>query len=138
MLQLRVGAALTAILRLLLLTFVWGTTFAVLFNLNVAQVNRSVGSELILAALLLMIPSAFVLSNRILKLRISPGEPVSTRDSLSTRELLAILNEEDLDDLRGEIRESLRFRIQRLSDSGGNSFEDLLAEVGPKRKRGSQ
>ena len=55
--------------------------------------------------------------------------------SLSTRDLMALLDEEDLDDLRAEVRETLRSRIQRLSADDVDSFEDLLADSG-KRKRG--
>ncbi len=138
MLQLRLGSVLLAILRLFLLAFVWITTFAVLVNLNLALVNRSLDASVFLAAILLMIPSALIVSSQISRLRIGLGEAISMKGSLSTRDLLTILNEEDLDDLRGEIREGLRSRIHRLSDAGPDSFEALLAEAGPKRKRGGQ
>jgi len=138
MLQQRVGSVLSALVRLFLLVFVWGATFTVLINLNLGLGSHSVNSEVFVVALLLMIPSAFVVTNQILKLRIRLSESAPAMESLSTRDLLAILNEEDLDDLRGEIRESLRSRIQRLSDAGPDSFESLLAEAGPKRKRSSQ
>lgn len=138
MLEVRIGTLIATILRLLALTFVWGTTFAVLFNLNAAHVSRSAGTELVLAALILMIPSAFIVSTRIIKLQQSSTRPSRRADVLSNRELLALLDEDDLNDLRGEIREGLRSRIQRLSDSGPDSFESLLAEAGSKRKRGGR
>jgi hypothetical protein len=61
--------------------------------------------------------------------------PVVPPQALSTRDLMALLDEDDLDDLRAEVRETLRGRIQRLSVDDVDSFEDLLAEGG-KRKRG--
>lgn len=61
--------------------------------------------------------------------------PVVPPQSLSTRDLMALLDEDDLDDLRAEVRETLRGRIQRLSVDDVDSFEDLLADGG-KRKRG--
>lgn len=61
--------------------------------------------------------------------------PQTAPQSLSTRDLMALLDEDDLDDLRAEVRETLRSRIQRLSVDDVDSFEDLLADGG-KRKRG--
>lgn len=90
----------------------------------------------------LVSPIAFILSHFILQRKfIAFDEPPARAlpppprvDALSTRDLLALLDEDDLDDLRAEVRESLRSRIHRLSGDDADTFEDLLLENG-KRKR---
>ena len=58
-------------------------------------------------------------------------------DSISTRDLLAILSDDDLDDLRAEAREVLRARIQRIDndDSEEVSFDELLATPERRKRR---
>jgi hypothetical protein len=94
----------------------------------------------------LVLPVALLLSHFIMQRKLlvqdAPVQSVKTivppqtaPQSLSTRDLMALLDEDDLDDLRAEVRETLRSRIQRLSADDVDSFEDLLADTG-KRKRG--
>ena len=54
-------------------------------------------------------------------------------ESLRLRDMIALLDEDDLDDLRAEVRETLRERIHRLSADETETFEALLSDS--KRKR---
>lgn len=103
------------------------------------------GALFILGWLFLVLPVALLLSHFIMQRKLlvqdAPVQsvkaiipPQTAPQSLSTRDLMALLDEDDLDDLRAEVRETLRSRIQRLSADDVDSFEDLLAEGG-KRKR---
>jgi hypothetical protein len=94
----------------------------------------------------LIFPVALLLSHFIMQRKLLVQEPpvqtmkaksapVVPPQTLSTRDLMALLDEDDLDDLRAEVRETLRSRIQRLSVDDVDSFEDLLGDTG-KRKRG--
>jgi hypothetical protein len=132
------------LLRSFAAVFVWGVTIAVLHNLNLASVNGPITKELVWAAFVMMVPSAIIVSNRIMRMQLVEDAPrqlhVQTQqrtaaDSLSTRDLMALLSDDDLADLRGEMRESLRARIRRLSEEEPESFGDLLAEASAKRKR---
>ncbi len=51
------------------------------------------------------------------------------------REMLHLLNEDDLDDLRAELREALRSRIRGLTGQPEfESFEHLLSEPEPRQR----
>ncbi|MBK9125699.1 MAG: hypothetical protein IPM16_21595 [Chloroflexi bacterium] len=51
------------------------------------------------------------------------------------REMLHLLNENDLDDLRAELREAMRARIRNLTGQPEfESFEHLLAEPEPRQR----
>jgi hypothetical protein len=54
-------------------------------------------------------------------------------EALRLRDMIALLDEDDLDDLRAEVRETLRERIHRLSADESETFEELLSDS--KRKR---
>ena len=47
--------------------------------------------------------------------------------------MIALLYEDDLDDLRAEVRDGLRHRIRNLTADESETFEELLSD--PKRKR---
>lgn len=94
----------------------------------------------------LVLPVALLLSHFIMQRKLLVQEtPVQSRKTksaaraapaaLATRDLLALLDADDLEDLRAEARETLRSRIQRLSEDEVASFEELL-DGGGKRKRG--
>jgi hypothetical protein len=56
-------------------------------------------------------------------------------EALRLKDMIALLDEDDLDDLRAEVREGLRDRIRNLTADESESFEELLSD--PKRKRRS-
>lgn len=61
---------------------------------------------------------------------------INAAKQLSIHDMMALLDEDDLDDLRDEARESLRAQIRRLSsDVDVESFETLMSETRLKRKR---
>jgi hypothetical protein len=64
-------------------------------------------------------------------------EPRKTKniepEGLRLRDMISLLDEDDLDDLRAEVRETLRERIHRLSADETETFEALLSDS--KRKR---
>jgi hypothetical protein len=59
-------------------------------------------------------------------------------EALRLRDMISLLDEDDLDDLRAEVREGLRDRIRNLTADESETFEDLLADAGTKRKRGTR
>jgi hypothetical protein len=87
--------------------------------------------------------SGLVLTERILGLRVRLGhwgeahEQRKTAaiepETLRLRDMIALLDEDDLDDLRAEVREGLRDRIRNLTTDENESFEELLSDS--KRKR---
>jgi hypothetical protein len=61
------------------------------------------------------------------------GKTTIEPEALRLRDMIALLDEDDLDDLRAEVRETLRERIHRLSADESETFEELLSDS--KRKR---
>jgi len=130
--------------RLAALAFIWLAT-AFLLGPLAWGVGYSFSGLYALLVLFLIVPVALLLSHFIMQRKLLVQEPlvqaktqsapVVPPQTLSTRDLMALLDEDDLDDLRAEVRETLRSRIQRLSADDVDSFEDLLADGG-KRKRG--
>jgi hypothetical protein len=130
--------------RLAALAFIW-LTVAFLFGPVAWGVGFSFSGLYAFLVLFLIVPLALLLSHFIMQRKLLVQEPpaqtkmksapVVPPQTLSTRDLMALLDEDDLDDLRAEVRETLRSRIQRLSVDDVDSFEDLLADGG-KRKRG--
>ena len=59
--------------------------------------------------------------------------PAIEPESLRLRDMISLLDDDDLDDLRAEVRETLRERIHRLSADETETFEALLSDS--KRKR---
>lgn len=101
----------------------------------------------IFAAIIVLI-SGLLVSERVIRLRlgISFGQPkieprktaVVETEALRLRDMISLLDNDDLDDLRAEVREGLRDRIRNLTADESESFEDLLADAGTKRKRGAR
>lgn len=99
-------------------------------------------------AAIVVIISGIAVSERVIRLRlgVSFGQPKpETRkvaaiepEALRLRDMISLLDEDDLDDLRAEVREGLRDRIRNLTADESESFEDLLADAGTKRKRGTR
>ena len=129
--------------RLAALAFIWMATAFLIGPLSWG-LGVSYGFYIFLV-MFLVLPVALLLSHFIMQHKLlvqdAPVQSVKTivppqasAQSLSTRDLMALLDEDDLDDLRAEVRETLRSRIQRLSADDVDSFEDLLADTG-KRKR---
>lgn len=138
------------ILRTSAIAMVWLTAmFAV-----VVAVNRSTsgGSSFWLPVIVAAIAiAAAVFASRVIaraRVRIEFGleqkrVPASTElprknSDLSVgdlREMLHLLNEDDLDDLRAELREALRSRIRGLTGQPEfESFEHLLSEPEPRQR----
>ena len=130
--------------RLAALAFIW-LAAAFLLGPLAWGVGYGYNGFYIVLVLFLVLPLALLLSHFIMQRKLLVQEPpaqtkmksapVVPPQTLSTRDLMALLDEDDLDDLRAEVRETLRSRIQRLSVDDVDSFEDLLADGG-KRKRG--
>lgn len=131
--------------RLAALAFIW-LVVVFLFGPMGWGVGYGFSGLYALLVLFLIVPVALLLSHFIMQRKLlvqdAPAPsmktivpPQASAQSLSTRDLMALLDEDDLDDLRAEVRETLRSRIQRLSADDVDSFEDLLADTG-KRKRG--
>jgi hypothetical protein len=106
--------------------FTWGVTFVGFLILTVGFPIALLLSHFILQRKLLVADARQIQP---------PGMARQPVDNLSVRDLIALLDEDDLDDLRNEARETLRARIQRLSGDDAESFGDLLAG-GSKAKRG--
>jgi hypothetical protein len=130
-------------LRLAALAFIW---LATLYLVMPVGGFYGFGSFYGVIVLFLILPVALLLSHFIMQRKFlvqdppvqsvkAKSTPLAPPATLSTRDLMALLDEDDLDDLRAEVRETLRSRIQRLSTDDVDSFEDLLADTG-KRKRG--
>ena len=86
---------------------------------------------------------SLIASERILGLHLSIGlrdrnvaprkaEAVET-EALRLHDMIALLDDDDLDDLRAEVREGLRDRIRNLTADESETFEELLSDS--KRKR---
>ena len=128
--------------RLAALAFIW---LATLYLVMPVGGMYGFGSFYGFLVLFLVFPVALLISHFIMQRKFlvqdppvqtqAKSAPVVPPQTLSTRDLMALLDEDDLDDLRAEVRETLRGRIQRLSVDDVDSFEDLLADSG-KRKRG--
>lgn len=106
------------------------------------------GIAAMMTAVLLL--GGLALTERVMRLRVSfddgqmrvgfgERQPASRKtpaiepESLRMRDMIALLDEDDLDDLRAEVRETLRERIHRLSADETETFEALLSDS--KRKR---
>jgi hypothetical protein len=141
------------LLRLLVLALVW---LAVAVVIHFGWIGTGMGSSIVyrpgnegafafIAAFSVI--SGLVLSERVLGLRVrlgfrdeapAPRKAVIEPEALRLRDMISLLDEDDLDDLRAEVREGLRDRIRNLTADESESFEDLLADSGTKRKRGTR
>lgn len=135
-------SVIDTIVRLAALGFVWAAA-AYAVSPMVWGTMSPFGTMFII---FLVLPVALVLSHFVMQRKLlvadAPVVPPLTQahtrqpvDNLSVRDLIALLDEDDLDDLRHEARETLRARIQRLSGDDVESFGDLLTSGGSKRKR---
>jgi hypothetical protein len=144
------------VLRLFLLTVYWFGLWIIAHNYiaNGAQyIGRTgqwstpiPGLQVFLFAVLII--AGLAVSERVIRLRLGINfgqakiEPRKTAaiepEALRLRYMISLLGEDDLDDLRAEVREGLRDRIRNLTADESESFEDLLADAGTKRKRGAR
>ena len=130
---------INALVKLIPLAAVWFTAFFI-GAFAIGQFSDFFAQAYIAIALLI---GSLVVSERILGLQLNVGvrdknaaprkaatiEP----ETLRLRDMIALLDEDDLDDLRAEVRETLRERIHRLSADETETFEALLSDS--KRKR---
>jgi hypothetical protein len=139
------------VIRLFLLIVYWFGLWIIAHNYiaNGAQYIERTGQwfpplpDLQVFLFAILIIAGVAISERLIRLRLSInfGQPkIETRkpaaiepETLRLRDMIALLDEDDLDDLRAEVRERLRERIHRLSADETETFEALLSDS--KRKR---
>jgi hypothetical protein len=133
------------ILRLVVLGIVWISAL-ILLHFGAVGVGAMSGAHANGMLYGFMIVSLFVFavltSERVLRVNVNfeerkpaPRKTAVEPETLRLRDMMALLDEDDLDDLRAEVRESLRGRIRRLSADETETFEELLSNTGTKRKR---
>ena len=139
----------SGVLRFFILAVYWFGLWAIahtyIFNaqfyVRTAEWVYAPPAAQIFFAIILLI-AGIAVSERIIRLRlgISFGQPKIERktaaiepEALRLRDMIALLDEDDLDDLRAEVREGLRDRIRNLTADESETFEELLSD--PKRKR---
>lgn len=143
------------LLKLAVLALIW-LSVAVVINfgwigtgMEWSFVNRSAANEGGFAFITVFtVISGLVLSERVLGLRVRLGlrdETPAPRkgqaiepETLRLRDMISLLDDDDLDDLRAEVREGLRDRIRNLTADESTTFEELLTDAGTKRKRGAR
>jgi hypothetical protein len=138
-------------LRLIALAFFWWSAVVVIHYGSIGAGNAAPyggngGLVAFIAAFVVIAGLAF--TERLLRIRVSFGvqeekpKPRKTEavepEALRLKDMIALLDEDDLDDLRAEVREGLRDRIRNLTADESETFEDLLADAGTKRKRGTR
>lgn len=135
------------LLRLLVLAIFWWSVVVMIHFGSIGASPTSLGGggglPSLVAAFVVIIGAGFALTERLLRVRVSFGvqeekpKPRKTAviepEALRLRDMISLLDEDDLDDLRAEIRETLRERIHRLSADETETFEALLSDS--KRKR---
>lgn len=140
-------------LRIALIGLFWSMLFGVghfaFIGVNeITPATSGTANSMIIGVLFL---AGFIVTERMMRLRVSFddqqmrvgfGKQQSATDkttiepeALRLRDMIALLDEDDLDDLRAEVRETLRDRIHRLSADESETFEELLSDS--KRKRRS-
>jgi hypothetical protein len=139
------------VIRLFLLIVYWFGLWIIAHNYiaNGAQYIERTGQwsapipglQVFLIAVLII--AGLAVSERLIRLRlnVSFGQPKPEThktaavepEALRLRDMIALLDEDDMDDLRAEVRETLRERIHRLSADETETFEALLSDS--KRKR---
>lgn len=132
-------------LRLLVLAIFWWSAAIVIHYGALGAGNSSIyGSGGLIAFITAFVVIAgLAFTERLLRIRISFGvqeekpKPRKTAviepEALRLRDMISLLDEDDLDDLRAEVREGLRDRIRNLTADESETFEELLSD--PKRKR---
>ena len=140
------------LLRLIVLGAFWWSaaivvdyaTWGISYRAYLIEEFRPYESATILFFMAVVMIAGIALSERVLRLRVSFGEQDKKKsaprkaeaiepEALRLKDMIALLDEDDLDDLRAEVRETLRERIHRLSADETETFEELLSD--PKRKR---
>jgi flagellar biosynthesis/type III secretory pathway M-ring protein FliF/YscJ len=140
------------LLRLIVLAAFWWSAAIVIdyanwgisYKTQLIEGLRPYESATILFVVAVVVIAGIALSERVLRLRVSFGEQDNAKstprkaeaiepEALRLRDMIALLDEDDLDDLRAEVRETLRERIHRLSADEPETFEALLSDS--KRKR---
>jgi hypothetical protein len=148
-----VKAFLAALLRALAVVFAWFMLFIVghwaIMGLHTMMVDP-VGTNSIAMVVIVQLIAGLALAAWILNLRVGVvdrqlrigfgrqqvpprKEAAIEPEALRLRDMVSLLDEEDLDDLRAEEREGLRDRIRNLTADESETFEELLSD--PKRKR---
>lgn len=133
-------------LRIAALAIYW---FGVLIVGDYAITRAQAGGGMAAIMIAVLLLGGIALTERVMRLRISfddqqmrvgfgkrqsaAGQTAIEPEALRLRDMIALLDEDDLDDLRAEVRETLRERIHRLSADESETFEELLSD--PKRKR---
>jgi hypothetical protein len=126
------------LIKLISLAAVWFTAFFIGYyavqQFGNMWVHAYIASTLFIGSL--------IVSERILGLHLNvgvrdknaaPHKTVVEPEALRLRDMIALLDEDDLDDLRAEVREGLRDRIRNLTADESETFEELLSDS--KRKR---
>ena len=140
------------LLRLIVLAAFWWSAAIVIdyanwgisYRTQLIEGLRPYESVTILLVVAVVVIAGIALSERVLRLRVSFGEQDNAKstprkaeaiepETLRLRDMVALLDEDDLDDLRAEVRETLRERIHRLSADETETFAELLSDS--KRKR---
>jgi hypothetical protein len=150
------GQFISGVVRFFILTVYWFGLWIIAHNyiLNGGQYISRTGQwsapvpSLQVFLITVLIIAGLAVSERLirLRLRISFGQPKPEThktaavepEALRLRDMISLLDEDDLDDLRAEVREGLRDRIRNLTADESESFEELLADAGTKRKRGAR
>lgn len=133
-------------LRIAVLALYW---FGVLIVGDHAITRTQAGGGIAAMMTAVLLLGGFALTERVMRLRVSfddgqmrvgfdkrqsvAGKTAIEPEALRLHDMIALLDEDDLDDLRAEVRETLRERIHRLSADETETFEALLSD--PKRKR---
>ena len=140
----------SGVIRFFILAVYWSGLWAIahtyIFNaqfyVRTAEwVYAPPAAQIFFAAILVI--AGLAVSERVIRLRlgISFGQPKSEPrkavtiepEALRLRDMISLLDEDDLDDLRAEVREGLRDRIRNLTADESESFDALLSDS--KRKR---
>jgi hypothetical protein len=134
------------VLRLAVLALYW---FSLLIVGDYAITKAQAGGVMVAFIIAVLLLGGFAFTERMMRLHVSfddqqmrvgfgkrqfaASQPAIEPEALRLRDMIALLDEDDLDDLRAEVRETLRERIHRLSADETESFEALLSDS--KRKR---
>ena len=134
------------VLRITALAIYW---FGVLVVGDHAITRAQAGGGMAAIMIAVLLLGGIALTERVMRLRITfddqqmrvgfrerasaSGKTAVEPEALRLPDMIALLDEDDLDDLRAEVRETLRERIHRLSADETETFEALLSDS--KRKR---
>lgn len=140
----------SGVLRATAIAFLWLTVTFILAMIVQRSHISGISFMLPLLVIAVAIPATLFASRLIARahVRVEFGlerKPTVTPDATALknsdlsvgdlRDMMYLLNEDDLDDLRAELREALRSRIRGLTGGAEfESFEHLLAEPEPRQR----